>query len=473
MTELSHIFGPRAEGAQETGRAARLSDRRFVRSPGQLAPCKFERQPTGHVLTAWEAFDAFGIEVLEEAAEYGAAILKCSKCSVGQALENRRRSLSLSRAAVARAAKLSEVDVETAESSAPGAVMGTLNRLALVLGMDERRLALSPHDPDEGLAVRLRILQGERSGHAKPVSSATALLFAEAASIIRIQHRLRGWLRIVGDAAKFEPDGFYESPGSPAWKAGYRLAERAREILGLKKEPIPSMRQLVEERLGIPVVQVPLQGNPEIAGATVATTDGDKVRGIVLNTEGANENVWVRRATLAHELGHLLYDPDERIESLRIDSYAEGETDPQDWNGGDVVERRANAFAIAFLAPNEAVRKTAPLPFSPDTLARTMRRFGIGRVAARYHIHNCHHRTHEVPDEEAATPSDDQKARENFTIDFFPLSDTPGQRRGQFAYLVAKCCKEGLLSEHTAASYLRCTVQDLVAKLNVLIDLYE
>lgn len=473
MTELSHIFGPGAEGVQETGRAARLSDRRFVRSPGQLAPCKSERQPTGHVLTAWEAFDAFGIEVLEEAAEYGAAILKCSECSAGQVLKRRRESLSLSRAAIARAAKLSEADVETAESSAPGAAMGTLNRLALVLGMDERRLAFSPHDPDERLAVRLRTLQGEGSGHARPVSPATALLFAEAASIVRIQHRLLGWLGIVGSTARFAPDGFYESPGSPAWKAGYRLAERAREILGLGKKPIPSMRELVEERLGIPVVQMPLRGNPEIAGATVATTDGDKVRGIVLNTEGANGNVWVRRATLAHELGHLLYDPDERIESLRIDSYAEGETDPQDWNGGDVVERRANAFAVAFLAPNEAVRETTPLPFSPDALARTMRRFGIGRVAARYHIHNCHYRTHEVPDAEAATPSDDQKARENFTVDFFPLSDTPDQRRGRFAHLVAKCCKEGLLSEHTAASYLRCTVQDLAAKLDTLIELYE
>ena len=46
------------------------------------------RNPTGHVLTAWEAFNAYGVGVLEEAVEYGAAILKRTKDSTSSALRN-------------------------------------------------------------------------------------------------------------------------------------------------------------------------------------------------------------------------------------------------------------------------------------------------------------------------------------------------------------------------------------------------
>ena len=247
--------------------------------------------------------------------------------------------------------------------------------------------------------------------------------------------------------------------------------------MGLGKEPILSMRELVEERLGIPIVQAPLPGNTEIAGATVATTDkdGNDARGIVLNIEGANRNVWVRRTTLAHELGHLLYDPVEKIKNLRIDSYEEGEIDPQGGKDKDIVEQRANAFAIAFLAPNEAVREIVSFPPSADTVTETMRSFGIGQVAARYHIHNCLYQKYDIPhvDVTAETPSDEQIAAENFTIDYFPFPDTRDQRRGRFAYLVAKCHKDGFISEYTAALYLQCTVEDLTNKLDSLIDLYE
>ncbi len=147
---------------------------------------------------------------------------------------------------------------------------------------------------------------------------------------------------------------------------------------------------LVEERLGIPVVQAPLPGNTEIAGATVAAADDreGEVRGIVFNTLGANENVWVRRTTLAHELGHLLFDPPERLENLRVDSYAEGRTDPQGGEAADFVEQRANAFAVAFLAPDDAVRETAPAPLTTASVAKTMRTFGIGKVAAGHRICN-------------------------------------------------------------------------------------
>lgn len=479
MTGWTHIFGPRAEGIEDVAAAAKRSDRLFVRSAGQLAVCYPDRRATGHVLTAWEAFNAFGVDVLEEALEYSAAILKRSETSAGEALKRRREALDLTLASVARAASVSEAVVASAESSPPEAAMRDLNRIAFVLGLDERTLAWAPPGSDDRLATRLRVLRHPRANRARPVFAGTALLLAEAASIVRIQHRLRSWLGGGEKRAEFEPDGFYGSQNTPAWQAGYDLAEKARSALDLGNAPIPSMRELVEERLAVPVVQVPLPENTEIAGATVATagTAGGEVRGIVLNTRGPNENVWIRRATLAHELGHLLFDPEEELENLKIDSYAEGDMNPESADDVDSVERRANAFAIAFLAPNAAVREVAAPSLSemPErSVVETMRRFGIGPVAARHHIYNCHYRQYEVPNVGGAEqPSDEQKALENFTVDFFPLPDTSAQRRGRFAYSVAKCCKKGLISEHTAALYLQCTVEDLAKNLDSLIDVYE
>ena len=483
MNDPTRIFGPAADGAANTADAARRSDRRFVRSAGQLAGYEPARRPAGHVLTAWEAFHAFDVETLEEALEYGSAILKHSKTTVGQALKRRREALSLERRAVARAASISEGAIESVESATSELSIGNANAIAFVLGMDERMLAFRPLGADDdGLALRLRTLRNPHEAplHARSVSAETALLFAEAASIIRIQRRLSGWLEIAGEHDRFRPLEFYGSPQTPAWKVGYGLADEARRLLDLGREPIGSMRDLVEVRLGIPVIQAPLPGNREIAGATVATTDesGGEVRGIVLNTSGANENVWIRRTTLAHELGHLLYDPEQKLQRLKIDSYEENETNPRN-EGADFVEQRANAFALAFLAPNEAVRKIAPMPLSADSVARTMHEFGIGKVAAAYHICNSHYGAYtadEIPgaDEAKAEPTRDQKGLENFTLDYFPFRSTPDRRRGRFAYVVAKCCKKGLISEHTAALYLRSPVEDVSERnLDDTISLYE
>ena len=458
MDRTSFIFGPGVEGLSPED-AARRADRSFVRSEGSLAVYKESRDPTGHRLTAWEAYTSFGLDVLEEAVEYSSAILKETATATSDALRERRRALDLRRQSVRGAAKVSDWDIETAESTAHKVPIQSLERIAFALALDERHLAFK-QDPggDANLAYRLRMLQRERTGHAEGISAGTALLFAEASSIIRVQHRLQNWLGVPTEHHEIHPESYY---GSPAWSMGYNLAERARETLGLGRAPIESLRDLAEKRLGIPVIQVRLPGH--IAGATVMTTadDGGDARGVVLNTVGENENVWIRRSTLAHELGHLLYDPDDRLENLRVDSYQESQRDPRAGDAVDYVEQRANAFAIAFLAPNDAVRKVAPTPVTEEGVATVMGTFGISHTAARYHINNCHYRQYDVPHGIVVTrPPDEQIAAENFTTDHFPLFDTPIQRRGRFAGLVATAYLEKLISAHTGALYLNCAVDD-------------
>lgn len=472
MDRMSFIFGQGMYGLSAED-AARRSVRSFVRSEAQLAVYEESRKPTGHKLTAWEAYTGFGLDVLEEAVEYGSAIIRRTKNSTGDALKHRREDLGLPHNSVGMAAKVSETHVRTAESSPSQIPLTKLERIAFVLGLDERLLAFE-QDPggDSKLAYRLRTLVREPNRQADRISNGTALLFAEAASTIRVQLRLQRWLGYTMESGAFGPCGDYGSSMNPAWKVGYNLAEEARETLQIGEAPIPSMRELVEERLGIPVIQARLPN--KIAGATIMTMDedGKEARGVILNTVGENENVWIRRATLAHELGHLLYDPDSELENVRVDSYADSQKNPET-QGIDYVEQRANAFAIAFLAPNDAVRQLAPRPISEESVLKVMHKFGISHTAARYHISNSHYREFDVPSRVAgASPSDEQKAAENFAVDYFPVSGTPDQRRGRFAGLVTATYDNRLISEDTAALYLRCSIQDFRGSREVLRSLY-
>jgi len=472
MDRTAFIFGSGVSGLAPED-AARHSKRRYVRGEGGLAVYDPAQNPTGHALTAWEAYTAFGLDVLEEALEYGSAILKKSPDSTRAALKRQRESLGLTHKQVARAANVAETEAKTAETKPSEVSIQKLERIAFALGLDERRIAfeLNP-GADARLAYRLKTLQADRASAAASISSNTARLFAEAAAIIRAQLRLQKWLGLHSEKDEFNPSADYGSSQAPAWLIGYNLASQARSALNLGDSPIASMRELVEERLGIPVIQARLPN--AIAGATVMSRDenGDEARGVVLNTTGDNRNVWIRRATLAHELGHLLYDPNERLDNLRVDSYKVSQADAQTYSA-DYVEQRANAFAIAFLAPNEAVRRLTPTPISGESVSRTMREFGISHTAARSHIYNCHYQNFNVPEGSGGVyPSDEWKAAENFATDYFPIDSVPEHRSGRFAGLTATAYEENLITADTGALYLSCGVDEFRGKSDILKSLY-
>ena len=473
MDLMTYIFGPDAEKLTPL-EAARRSTMRFVRGEGGLAVYKKHRNATGPQLTAWETYSTFGLDVIDEALEYGSAILKASVTSTNDALRERRRLLNLPIESVEKAARVSKANIKTAEMTARKVSPQELLRIAFVLGLDERFLAFK-REPggDANLAYRLRTLQERRNGSAGGISPDTAMLFAETASIVRVHHRLQDWLGLRKGFGFLPHAHNFGTPEPSAWKIGYIMAERARYTLQLGNAPIVSMRKLAERKLGIPVIHARL---PEhIAGATVMTTSdkGGEARGVVLNTVGENENVWVRRETLARELAHLRYDTNTSLDNLRLDSYDDVQRDPQGDGTMDFEEQRANAFAIAFLAPNEAVREIAPTPVTEESVTNVMRTFGISHTAARYHINNCHYRQYDVPDHIMETwPSDEQVAAENFTADYFPLPDTPIQRRGRFAGLVAAAYLENLISDHTAALYLHCEIDDFRKHAETLKTLY-
>ena len=300
----------------------------------------------------------------------------------------------------------------------------------------------------------------------------TVLTFTEAASVIRLQHRLMNSLGVSSvQRLEFRPDGFYGN--GRAWRVGQELSEKAREHPG-DWASSGEVNEGIGGRLTlcIPVIQAELSQRT-IAGATISVTDGDEIRrGIVLNLKGDNEDPLVRRATIAHEIAHLLYDPEEYLNTVRVDTYDGLAADPnsppymddEDYR----VEQRANAFAISFLAPLEKVREMAIPPFSGEDVSRVVSKYGISVTAASHHVVNANFRQHDYPHDVMPDDGEDWKGVENFTVDFFPLLGTPFTRRGRFARLVVEARKNGLISTESAAEYLCCTVEEFESRSHMI-----
>jgi Zn-dependent peptidase ImmA (M78 family) len=448
--ELEEVFGGTSKGATEKERAA-SSLRVYVRSQVQLA--EDNDRATGHRLSAREALDLYGWDVLKRVAEEGSARLVSKIDEPAATLEARRKALNLSFDQVAKSAEVTPKTVEQAEKAGHLSSIRDLERIAQALALDEHLLGVVPGAKgDQGLGVRLREFAQLRD--ARRFSPTDVLALTEAAWVISRQSDLARTLGEMNLKSGFVPNEDYNYP---TYERGYALAQQARKQLNIgENEPIRSLKELAEERLGIPVVQQAMA--ERFAGATIAN---GRDRGVVVNERGQNSNVWVRRMTLAHEVGHLLWDPDTRLDRLKVDqyddiSYAKSVT-------RDPVEVRTNAFAISFLAPpggiKDVVSRTSD---TSQAVGDAMMHFGISATAAKYHVKNVSGLdTSTLPIRDLPSPSDDWIGRENFTLDWFPQPSTPISRRGRFALLVARAHDKGLISADTAALYLKCKEQDL------------
>ena len=266
-----------------------------------------------------------------------------------------------------------------------------------------------------------------------------------------LKNRLREWLDKKSKFLdNFTPSGEYGNASHPAFKIGYDLAHRTRDILGISQdEPIEPLRELCINRLALPVLRYELP--PSIAGATIANNHS----GIVVNVLGRNENVWVQRATIAHELGHLLWDPDQNLKKISVDAYNEIDKGWSNNKDSEYVEQRANSFAAEFLAPMEIAAKM----YRTEGLRAVMEKFGVSFVLARYQVWNGLFHTEDFGSFEVDSidATDEWKGRESYTADFFPIESVPISRTGFFSGLVVMAEQEHLISKDTAVQYLQCS----------------
>lgn len=463
--ELDFVFGQNSSGSTPEERAL-SSDVTYVRSQDQLA--YYKPEATGRILTAYEALDIFGFERLGRLAHEGVIPIVVDISEPAATISNRRESLGLSHESLAKKIKVTEEDVRRSEDPAQRSPIRTLEKIARVLGLDERFITVeqgSKGDPD--LAIRLRTLRNEQPSF----SESNVLALGEASWIIAAQERLQRWLgKNAAALDKFQPSSNYGEPDYPAYQHGYYLAGETRKILDIDlKTPIESMRELCETVLGIPLIQMELPKN--VAGATLSSVNH---RGIVVNTIGDNENEWVRRVTIAHELGHLLWDPDQHLSNLKVDDYK----DLEDFDPGrkrDYVEQRANAFAVEFMAPSAAVEEFVGKKDPTDCLRQVMEHFGLSFISARYHLWNIFERNHDLQDFQVkdTSPTDEWKGKESFAIDFFEPNCVPISRRSKFAGLVANAEIKHLISSQTAAEYLNCSEEEYQNNRENIISIYE
>lgn len=454
LTELA--FGIRTANADA---AARASGRFYVRGLGQIA--EDHPKAIGRRLTALEALRTYGVGVLAQVGAEGYARLAPTADVAGRVLKLRREQLGLDYRQVAIRARLSDEVVRAAEESRKLPIR-TYERIARTLGLDERYVSVRAEPQgNERIAVRLRTI-GEADSRLGP--SAVSSL-AEAAWVAMTQARLEEELGLQAARTGIEHSGNYGTPGFPAYEWGYQLAADARKKLGLGTGPIPSMRTLAEDNLRLPIIQAEL--GESIAGATIDTASR---RAIVINLSGNNRHVFVRRATVAHELGHLLYDPPRLLDDLRVDAYSDLDAPAEQLR--DEVEQRANAFAVEFLAPQDEVVALFR-SVQNDGVGEIMHRFGVSFTIARYQIWNALERT--IPLEDLTTPRRDfpseWEARETYTVDYHPIRNLRPTRAGRFSAVAARAAEEGLISWDTAGEWLEVSgdeVRSVVAQLRDL-----
>jgi Zn-dependent peptidase ImmA (M78 family) len=464
-SDLESVFGAGSSGNTPEERA-KTSKTSFVRSQLQLA---FDSPDAkGRKLSAQEALRVFGWEILRTVGREESAPLLQSSKEPSRTLKRRRIELGLGADVVSKKAAVSQEQLLLAETPGHVSSIRVLEAVGQAIALDERRLGFQPNaGADNELGVRLREMsvQGDAGGF----SQSTVLQLTEAAWVVSRQHELQMQLGIQNADSVLLPE--HDSRYSyPTYEIGYQLARRTRAILRLDdSQPIESVREVVERRFGIPLIQE--QINQQFAGATIANGEA---RGIVVNEQGLNRNVWVRRMTLCHELGHLLWDPDESLDRLRVDDYDHLEQNERIVKR-DPAEIRANAFAIAFLAPPTAVdRITRQSSSAQQAVVEVMKHFGISATAARYHVGNVSNQS--IPlDWHATQIEPDQKwiVSENLTVDFFPIQQTPISRRGMFAWYVAKLCDEGAISVDTAAMYLKTQAEGLKSRLDRVLELFQ
>ncbi|KAB0486468.1 protein of unknown function [Pseudomonas reinekei] len=468
---LDAVFGVESTGDSVEERA-RTSNREFVRSQVQIAFAN--ERATGRKLSAREALDNFGSNILLGLSHKNAVPLILKAGEPGLTIKSRRSEMSLSVEDLARATNIDVerlISFETGDSILP---FRDIEKISRSLVLDESVIGYQPGSGgDPQLGVRFKeFFKGAGDG-AGLLSSALVLRLSESAWVVKKQLSLQSKLGVSqADVIRdlgIKPDNDYKWP---AYKKGYALAALTRKLLGIgETDPIHSLSDLVENKLCIPVVQSDFSS--KFAGATVSPSDTG--RGIVLNTNGANSNVWVRRTTLAHELGHLLWDPDHRLNKLVVDEYDDFNraTESQDFSY-DEVEARANAFAAEFLAPAQGVRELFSLhPRAEDGLRAVMERFGVGLTTAKWQLINA---KLIGPDEKFSnvdySHTNDWVISEEACLSYSPVPSIPESRRGRFAKIVSDCVQERIISNDSAAFCLSISESDFLENRDRIASLH-
>lgn len=184
-----------------------------------------------------------------------------------------------------------------------------------------------------------------------------------------------------------------------AARQGHRLARAVRARLRLGGEPIEDMRVLLEEQFGIAVLVDEIVSDDLRAASILDAHRAAAAAVLASNDIDRAKNPALARVYLAHELGHLLFDPGAPG-SVRVvlDDRPNGRPHHvvPGVNRVALLESRAKGFAAELLIPLEGVRALmgaqsrplSALKAARDAVAKVREHFGTPWEIATYHLVN-------------------------------------------------------------------------------------
>ena len=254
---------------------------------------------------------------------------------LGQRLKRAREAIGLTQKQVADSVALTRVAISQIESGRRAVNSFELLHLSRLYGRD----MVSFFDENAHMQEAENALTVLFRTHPELVQTpACREALQRAAEIFREYLNLKALLDLDTEQ-NLPPVYAYPEPRN-VWEAihkGERVAEAERSRLALGHDPIRDMTELVESQ-GIPIIEINL--DDQISGLFIAHTETQLC--IFVNREQLDRARARVAFTIAHEYGHILLDRD-KVSASRIS------------NERDLFEVRANAFAAAFLMPEEGV----------------------------------------------------------------------------------------------------------------------
>ncbi len=164
---------------------------------------------------------------------------------------------------------------------------------------------------------------------------------------------------------------------NPLYKQGYILAKWLREKLEVKSSEKIFPREIIEE-WGVNIEEIDLDGCQSLQAVSCWGPQHGPT--IFLNMKGKyNKSISGQRATLAHEICHLLLDRNTSLPLVEV-------------LGGDTpygVEKRANAFAAELLLPRIEVEKFMETDSEIEKVASSLStKFSVGYILIANQILN-------------------------------------------------------------------------------------
>lgn len=366
---------------------------------------------------------------------------------------------------VERLSRLTGVGTRTIEQIEQGSAEPSfeeLEALAGVLGLRAEEL-YDEQVPDSAPRDGIRLLMKSAEAYSPSDEARVRMLAAAAATrdLLDLQAEVRP-ARSAFERLPIRP----LAAGASPYKAGEELARELRGKLAMSG-PVASMRDLTREALGIPIVGAALTAHGPDAFSLYAP---GRRAAIILNLEGKNRHPLVRRFSLAHELGHILFD--------RPGQGSFGRACQMEPVRALDVEARANAFAIRLLLPLPQLAQLGRDVLKPDLFRGLMEEWGVHFSALRLDVErelglSAEEAREAIPDVDRTSPNS-WAAAEELPEERCGLARVPTARRGPLAALVLQLLQGDQVSDARARELLgvdaAVPLEELAAEADVPLD---